>query len=146
MGGRRGSTGSAPRHPTTRRRFPRCKLIRDARSVTCAPSPGGEPTRSWKIRSPTSQSSTAAFPSPQRCTPRLAHSARDAAPADGGASRWPLLLFSHCTECFRFSMHSLAERLASRGFVVAAPDHLDNTRYDATAPLTNAFLAVRADD
>jgi hypothetical protein len=82
---------------------------------------------------------------PERCTPRLAHSARDATPADG-AARWPLLLFSHCTECFRFSMHSLAERLASRGFVVAAPDHVTNTRYDATAPLTDAFLAVRADD
>lgn len=82
---------------------------------------------------------------PERCTPRLAHSARDAAPADS-AGPWPLLLFSHCTECFRFSMHSLAERLASRGFVVAAPDHVDNTRYDATAPLTDAFLAVRADD
>lgn len=81
---------------------------------------------------------------PEPCTPRLAHSARGA-PLAAGAP-WPLLLFSHCTECFRFSMHSLAERLASHGFVVAAPDHLDNTRFDATAPLTNAFLAVRAGD
>ncbi|MDP1828861.1 MAG: dienelactone hydrolase family protein [Archangium sp.] len=81
---------------------------------------------------------------PEACTPRLAHSARDAALAPGAP--WPVLLLSHCTECFRFSMHSLAERLASHGFVVAAPDHLDNTRFDATAPLTNAFLAVRAED
>lgn len=81
---------------------------------------------------------------PALCTPRLAHSARNAAPAAGGP--WPVLLMSHCTECFRFSMHSLAERLASYGFVVAAPDHLGNTRFDATAPLTNAFLAVRAGD
>jgi hypothetical protein len=81
---------------------------------------------------------------PEACTPRLAHSTRDAAPAAG--EPWPVLLFSHCTECFRFSMHSLAERLASHGFVVAAPDHVDNTRFDAGAPLSNAFLAVRADD
>lgn len=81
---------------------------------------------------------------PEVCTPRRAHSAREAAPAAGDA--WPVLLFSHCTECFRFSMHSMAERLASHGFVVAAPDHVDNTRFDATAPLTNAFLAVRAED
>lgn len=81
---------------------------------------------------------------PALCTPRLAHSARDAALT--GRTLRPVLLFSHCTECFRFSMHSLAERLASHGFVVAAPDHLDDTRFDATAPLTNAFLAVRADD
>ena len=81
---------------------------------------------------------------PPACTPRLAHSARDAAPSAGGA--WPVLRFSHCTGCFRFSMHSLAERLASQGFVVVAPDHVDNTRFDATAAISNAFLAVRADD
>ncbi len=82
---------------------------------------------------------------PEQCTPRLAHSARDATPAPA-TEPWPLLVFSHCTECFRFSLHSIAERLASHGFVVAAPDHVDNTRFDATAPLSNAFLAVRADD
>jgi hypothetical protein len=81
---------------------------------------------------------------PEACTPRLAHSTRDAPRADG--SSFPLLVFSHCTECFRFSLHSVAERLASHGFVVAAPDHVENTRFDATAPLTNAFLDVRAAD
>ncbi len=81
---------------------------------------------------------------PEKCTPRLAHSQRDAALAEGSA--WPVVMMSHCTEGFRFSLHSIAERLASHGFVVAAPDHVDNTRFDAGAPLTNAFLAVRADD
>lgn len=80
---------------------------------------------------------------PAACTPRTAHSARDAAPAAG---TFPLVLMSHCTEGFRFSLHSIAERLASHGFAVAAPDHVDNTRFDAGAPLSNAFLAVRADD
>ncbi|MFO0598864.1 MAG: hypothetical protein U0228_26390 [Myxococcaceae bacterium] len=79
----------------------------------------------------------------EKCSPRRALGARDAAPIDGPL---PLLLFSHCTECFRFSFHSVAERLASRGFVVAAADHVDNTHFDGTAPITNAFLAVRADD
>lgn len=82
---------------------------------------------------------------PATCTPRRAQGARDAALSEA-TQTWPLLLMSHCTECFRFSMHSLAERLASQGFVVAAPDHLENTRFDATAPLTNAFLQTRADD
>ncbi len=81
---------------------------------------------------------------PEPCTPRQAHSARGAAVAAGAA--WPVLLMSHCTEGFRFSLHSLAERLASQGFVVAAPDHVDNTRFDAKAPLSNAFLTMRADD
>ncbi len=80
---------------------------------------------------------------PEVCTPRLAHSTRAAAPIDGPL---PLLVFSHCTECFRFSAHSIAERLASHGFVVAAPDHVTNTRFDAGAPLNDAFLAVRAAD
>lgn len=82
---------------------------------------------------------------PVLCTPRVAHSARNAALFES-SSPWPLLVLSHCTGCFRFSMHSLAERLASQGFVVAAPDHLDNTKFDDTAGITNAFLAVRAND
>ncbi len=82
---------------------------------------------------------------PPLCTPRVAHSARGAM-AVTEVQPWPLVMMSHCTEGFRFSMHTLAERLASHGFVVAAPDHVDNTRFDAGAALGNAFLAVRADD
>lgn len=80
---------------------------------------------------------------PEACSPRRALGARDATPLAGAR---PLVVFSHCTECFRFSMHSLAARLASHGFVFAAVDHVDNTGFDATAPLNDAFLAVRADD
>jgi dienelactone hydrolase len=43
-------------------------------------------------------------------------------------------------------MHSVAERLASHGFVVLAPDHLGNTHFDDEAALDDAFLAVRAAD
>lgn len=81
---------------------------------------------------------------PAVCIPRLAHSARDATPTDAGS--FPLIVLSHCTGCFRFSLHTLAERLASHGFVVAAPDHVDNTRFDNTENVTDAFLAVRAAD
>lgn len=80
---------------------------------------------------------------PEACTPRSAHSTKDAPPIEGAL---PLLVFSHCTECFRFSLHSVAERLATHGYVVAAADHVTNTRFDATAQLNDAFLAVRAAD
>ncbi len=81
---------------------------------------------------------------PEACSPRRALGQRAAGPAL--TTPLPLLVFSHCTECFRFSMHSLAARLASHGFVFAAADHVDNTGFDATAPLNDAFLGVRARD
>jgi predicted dienelactone hydrolase len=43
---------------------------------------------------------------------------------------FPLIVFSHCSDCVRFSSLTIAEHLASRGFVVAAPDHVRNTFYD----------------
>lgn len=80
---------------------------------------------------------------PAKCTPRRALGTRDAPHVNGS---FPLIVFSHCDKGFRFSMHTLAARLASHGFFVAAPDHVDNTLFDAGAPLNDAFLAVRADD
>ena len=75
-------------------------------------------------------------------------SARDAAPAAGGP--WPLLVFSHCFNCVRFSAFSLAEHLASHGFLVAAPDHTGGTLFDAlagtSADLGEPFLKIRAAD
>jgi len=82
---------------------------------------------------------------PEACTPRRAHSVRDAEPASHDRP-FPVLLMSHCTGGFRFAMHSVAERLASHGFVVLAPDHLGNTHFDDSAKLDDAFLAVRAAD
>jgi len=75
-------------------------------------------------------------------------SALDAAPAAGGP--WPLLLFSHCHSCTRFSSFSVAEHLASHGFIVAAPDHAGNTLFDelagASAAIGEPFLLVRRGD
>lgn len=76
------------------------------------------------------------------------HSARDAAPAD--MSQRPLVVFSHCHSCTRFSVFTIAEHLASRGFIVAAPDHAGNTLFDElkgmSADIGEEFLKVRVAD
>lgn len=82
---------------------------------------------------------------PQQCTRRETSSARGAQPATSPAV-WPLVIFSHCFECTRYSSFSLAERLASHGIAVAAPDHARNTLFDSGAMLNVAFLATRASD
>lgn len=75
-------------------------------------------------------------------------SALDATPAVGGP--WPVLVFSHCYDCVRFSAFSVAERLASHGFIVAAPDHTGGTLFDSlegdSADLGEDFLKVRRAD
>ncbi|MFO0755069.1 MAG: hypothetical protein U0359_01145 [Byssovorax sp.] len=88
----------------------------------------------------------AAAPDPG--TRRRAHAARDAAPAGGGP--FPLVAFSHCYDCTRFSTATIAERLASHGIAVIAPDHQGGTLADkqagADTPLNVAFLGVREGD
>jgi dienelactone hydrolase len=82
------------------------------------------------------------------CVRRTAHSAADVPPRSGAA--FPLVVFSHCHGCLRFSMSTIAERLASHGIAVLAPDHTGNTVYDAlagtNAPLDKTFLETRAAD
>ncbi len=81
-------------------------------------------------------------------TRRTAHAAVDAPLADGGP--WPVVMFSHCMNCTRFSTFQIAERLASHGYAVIAPDHAGGTLYDEvagdSAPLGADFLNVRAAD
>jgi len=81
------------------------------------------------------------------CPTRTASAARDAVPAAG---RFPLIAFSHCHECTRWSAETIAERLASHGFVVVAVDHTGNTLWNQLAkdglPLSTATLAVRVAD
>ncbi len=85
---------------------------------------------------------------PAGCPTAHTHSARDAEPLD--APSFPLVIFSHCHNCVRFSGLSIGERLASHGFVVAAPDHAGNTLFDDLAgtgvELDAEFLPVRAAD
>lgn len=88
----------------------------------------------------------AAAPDPG--TTRIAHAARDGAPLAGESL--PVVAFSHCFDCTRFSVLSIAERLASHGIVVVAPDHTNGTLFDklagTDAPLDTTFLATRAAD
>ena len=86
--------------------------------------------------------------SPDGCTRKRTLVAIDAPPIAAGAI--PLLAYSHCHGCTRWSSFSIAERLASHGFAVIAPDHAGNTLYDHLAghdaPLDGATLAMRAAD
>ncbi len=83
----------------------------------------------------------------KKCVRRRVASTRDLPPAEGP---FPLIAYSHCHSCTRFSSAEIAERLASHGFAVIAPDHAGNTVFDAqrgmSAPLNGEFLAVRAAD
>lgn len=65
-------------------------------------------------------------------TQRVMHAA-DAPKSAEDPARLPLVLISHCNDCLRFSYMVVAEQLAAHGFIVAAPDHIDNTLYDALA-------------
>jgi dienelactone hydrolase len=60
------------------------------------------------------------------------------------------VVFSHCHNCVRFSAAQVAERLASHGFIVVAPDHTGNTLYDHLAgkelPLDATTLELRVGD
>lgn len=60
----------------------------------------------------------------------------------------PTVVFSHCHGCARFSSFSLAERLASHGFFVAAVDHAGSTLFDQDAlpPIDTATRDLRAED
>jgi len=85
---------------------------------------------------------------PPECTRAQTRSAPDALPADVGP--YPLIVFSHCHECTRYSTLTVVERLVSHGFAVAAPDHVGNTLFDGIAgtgvDIGGEFLTVRAAD
>lgn len=86
---------------------------------------------------------------PDECVRKQTQSA--AAPALASIEGpWPTVVFSHCHGCARFSSFSLAERLASHGFLVAAVDHAGSTLFDEMAgslpPLDQTTLQLRRDD
>ncbi len=90
---------------------------------------------------------TAFLASAPSCVRATVHSAL-AAPASTAEASWPAVVFSHCHGCMRYDVAEVAERLASHGIVVAAPDHVDDTIWEAgSLPAVGApFLAVRASD
>jgi len=80
-------------------------------------------------------------------TQRVMHAA-DAPKSAEEPARFPLVVISHCNDCLRFSYMVVAEQLAAHGFIVGAPDHIDNTLYDALAGTSvgvdlNDFLEQR---
>ena len=85
---------------------------------------------------------------PKGCTRRMTSSVADAPPAPTGA--FPLVVFSHCHDCMRFSALSIGERLASHGVAMIAPDHAGNTLWDhlagVEAPIDKTTLATRVGD
>ncbi|HVV83792.1 MAG TPA: hypothetical protein VHE35_12040 [Kofleriaceae bacterium] len=84
---------------------------------------------------------------PAGCPTRRLDASLDATPEAGP---FPLVVVSHCHECTRFSTATLAIRLASHGFVVAAVDHTGNTLWDQLAggglPLDGTTLDLRVGD
>lgn len=67
---------------------------------------------------------------------------RDAVPDDRGGP-FPLIGFSHGSSGLRFQSIYLTEHLASHGYVVVAPDHLDNTAFDDDSDLRPAVFRRR---
>lgn len=110
-----------------------------------APSPG-TPIEDL-VTDPADRATMVALLSKAPCARKRVGSTNGLPPADG---KFPLIAYSHCHSCTAFSSAVIAERLASHGFVVAAPDHLGNTVFDAqrgmSAPLNGEFLATRAAD
>ena len=73
-------------------------------------------------------------------SPWTLYAARNGRPAEG---RFPLILLSHATPGTRFSYHDTAARLASRGFVVAAPAHARDSMHNMDDLFTWAQLENR---
>ncbi len=84
---------------------------------------------------------------PAACVAKTTTATRDAAAVAG---TYPIILYSHCYTCTRWSAYAVMERLASHGFVVVAPDHEGDTLFDllaqAPSPLDNALVDVREAD
>ena len=83
---------------------------------------------------------------PDGCPTQTMQAERDA-PALARES--PLVAYSHCLRCGRYSAFSLAAWLASHGIVVVAPDHAGPLPYadgSLDEPLDLAQLGLRAED
>ncbi len=69
---------------------------------------------------------------------------------DGGAADCPetrpVVVFSHGNSGIRFQSIFLTEHLASHGFVVVAPDHVDNTFWDYDSDLVPELMFRRPVD
>ena len=84
---------------------------------------------------------------PASCTRKVVGAAQDVTPA---GTAWPTVFFSHCAGCARYSSAAIAERLASHGIAVVAPDHQGDTIFDSlagnAAAISPDFTSIRAGD
>lgn len=110
----------------------------------------GEPTSLSDLEPPGAERDMLAAlldSAPDECTRKWVLSLGPTEPLEGP---WPVVVFSHCNNCTRYSSAFIAERLASWGFVVVAPDHAGNTLFDELAGtsvgVSPEFLATRGDD
>ncbi len=80
---------------------------------------------------------------PEACVAKTTAASRD-------AGEYPLVLYSHCYTCTRWSAHVVMERLASHGFIVVAPDHIGDTLFDrlegTESLLNNELVDIRGAD
>ena len=85
---------------------------------------------------------------PPDCPTRRTHSIRDGRLNTDLGPR-PLIAFSHCYNCGRYSSFSLSERLASHGMIVMSVDHAGELPFVKGAPgesLSTAQLESRVAD
>ena len=84
---------------------------------------------------------------PDECVAKTTGATRYA-PAETG--EYPIVLYTHCYTCTRWSAHAVIERLVSHGFVVVSADHEGDTLYDALegtqSALSNELVDVREAD
>lgn len=80
---------------------------------------------------------------PEQLGPFPIHIARDADVLDG---RWPLVVISHGSGGSPATHRELAHYMASRGFVVAVPEHPGNHRLDNSLADTDELRARRPRD
>ena len=84
---------------------------------------------------------------PDACVARTTNATRDADPIPG---TYPVIVYTHCYTCTRWSAHAVVERLVSHGFVVVSADHEGDTLYDGldgtASPLSNELVDTREDD
>ena len=136
-------------HDSVRDRDLRVEIWYPATEAARAAADAGEPIEDFVPAGPEREDLAGLVAdAPDPGTNRTAHAARDADPAEGGP--WATVAFSHCYNGTRYATFSVAERLASHGVAVVAPDHTGGTLPDMlannAAPLDTTFLQTRAGD
>ena len=84
---------------------------------------------------------------PADCVATTTAATREASPVAGD---YPVVLYTHCYTCTRWSAHAVIAHLVSHGFVVVSADHEGDTLYDALegtqSPLSNDLVDLREAD